>query len=154
LNQNSDLTFPCTVKKIPLGGGTPTTLASAQGYPLGLVVDATNVYWENEFGGSIMSVPIAGGTPKKLATTDVYYRADVVMDGMYLYWVGGCGITCDTACSCTIEKVPLGGDSPTTVYVAPESYVIRGLAVDATNIYWAMGTYNSVEGQVLKLRLH
>ena len=34
------------------GGGTPTTLATAQDGSAGLAVDDTNVYWANAFGGA------------------------------------------------------------------------------------------------------
>ena len=48
------------VMKVPLGGGTPTTLASGQSTPMGVAVDATSVDWTNTgSGGSVMKV-----TPK------------------------------------------------------------------------------------------
>lgn len=52
-----------TILSIPVGGGTPTTVAVQQAYPNGIVVDATSVYWANEGqgydkpNGTIMKIP-------------------------------------------------------------------------------------------------
>ena len=44
---------------MPVGGGSTTTIASAQGNPTGIAVDSTSVYWAATGAGSILKA-----TPK------------------------------------------------------------------------------------------
>jgi hypothetical protein len=81
-----------TIMKVPLGGGTATTLASGQHDPYAIVVDSSNVYWGNAGtqteaynDGAVMKVPLGGGTPTTLATGQggVY---GIAVDETSVYW--------------------------------------------------------------------
>ena len=47
-----------SVASCAVGGcSAPTTLASSQGQPEGIAIDATTIYWADESSGNIMKLP-------------------------------------------------------------------------------------------------
>jgi hypothetical protein len=62
--QNVYFTTTDSVKKVPLGGGTPITLATGQDVPTFIAVDATSVYWTNAGSGPVPSGSVMKLTPK------------------------------------------------------------------------------------------
>lgn len=122
----------------PVDGGLGQSApVLATGNPSSLAVDATALYWTDLAAHTINKRDKIGGTPTVLATSakSNYLSGPyfIATDGAYVYWTewndwDGSQYTG------SIHRVPTGGGADTilaTGEVGP-----RGIAVDATSIYW------------------
>ncbi|MGO9839230.1 MAG: hypothetical protein ACLP1X_34040 [Polyangiaceae bacterium] len=111
---------------VPLGGGSPVTLASGPGCAVGLAVDTASLYVAGLDGDSIMKVPVAGG-----ALTSVAPSPDapigVAVDATNVYWTTAGG---------SVMKAPIGGGTP-MVLASGQKSCTRPVVDSATaSVYW------------------
>lgn len=145
------------VVSIPVGGGTPTTLASESGYLTSIAVDSTSVYW-TDYGlsqeatntnGLVLKAPLGGGTPTTLASGQ-HDPSAIAVDATNVYW-GNAGTQGAGYTDGSVVKVPLGGGSLVTI---ASGQGVQGIAVDATSVYWTTqgvsGPTGAPTGMVMK----
>jgi hypothetical protein len=99
------------VRAVPKGGGPVITIATGQGKPLRLSLDATYVYWTNNLGGAVMRAPKDGSAPPSIVSTAMLPQG-IVVSGSYVYFTNGDG---------TIQRAPASGGTPMlwTTYTVP-----------------------------------
>jgi hypothetical protein len=105
---------------LPIAGGTPSLVATAQKDTVGLAVAGSTIYWANVGGappnsGSIVSAPLAGGTPTVLAAGQGEPVA-IATDGTNVYWTTAgtqSGVDAGTTTPGAAWAVPIGGGTPT-----------------------------------------
>ena len=154
---------------VPIKGGTPTTLASADRMASGgIAVDATSVYWAYYIydsdnaapggtstpdggtagcAGTVLKVPVGGGTPITLASGQFCSGGQVAVDATAVYWVNG-GLQANGYTDGAVMALPLAGGTP--IAVAAMQNTNGGLAIDATSVYWTIGGTADGDGAVLK----
>jgi hypothetical protein len=106
------------------------TLASDEWYPVGVAVDATNVYWVNAAvggNGSVMTVPLNGGNPTTLASGQAI-QGGLAVDDASIYW------TTSGPQLGAVLKMSKGGGSPSAI--ASGRNYLYSVAVMTTTVFW------------------
>ncbi|MCU0691153.1 MAG: hypothetical protein MUF54_07125 [Polyangiaceae bacterium] len=88
------------VRRLPLDGGTPTTIADGQGNPANIAMDDSYVAWTSSVMGTISSYAKLSGAVSVLALNQLSPSGVAVLDGV-VYWANeGDGY---------VSKVPAAG---------------------------------------------
>jgi hypothetical protein len=109
------------IRKIPVGGGTATTLASGAAYEMS--VAAGQLFWTNHVSGDVLKISVNGGAVTTIATGQSFLRA-IGTDSTHVYWVT----------SGALRRAPLAGGP--SVEVTPSSSDVIAVEADTTAIYW------------------
>jgi hypothetical protein len=122
------------IMKVSRAGGTPIAMAS--GYrPVDIAVDASGVYFTDDWFGAIFKVPLAGGAPTMLAAGQSG-PTGIALDATNVYWTD--------QVKGTVSCVPVGGGSTRILATGqPGAY---GVAVDATSVYFTAMNLSAVAG--------
>jgi hypothetical protein len=129
---NPPSTSYSSVAKVPLTGGTVTTLASGLQSAETIAVDATTVYFLQSSGttsGSVQSLPLTGGTPTTLATFSSSFPSGMVLDVQSLY------VTLYTASNSVVAA-----GSHSVVVVPTNGGPVRPLVSGA----WLLGEHDAI----------
>jgi hypothetical protein len=128
------------VLKVALAGGMPTVLAEGADSPGCVVVDATNAYFTEGGGQTLMKAPLAGGTPMALASSQhilTQHTPHLAVGGGFVYWITDVYGNVDAYNGKNaLVRVSTSGGNVETVFsdLAGEP---GGLWVDATNVYYS-----------------
>jgi hypothetical protein len=146
--------------KVPVDGGTITTLATGQNGPSVLVVDDTSLYWtqpgKTTGEGAVLKMPKDGGTVTTLAGSQGVLTG-LTVDSAHVYWlmVGlasmvDAGSSGDAAISTfenggVVLRAALDGGALTTL--ASNQVSPLAITTDGTSVFWT----DSIVGAVFEL---
>jgi hypothetical protein len=125
--------------------GAISMIATAQGFPYDLAVDAEGVYWANLEEGTIMRAPLAGGPARVLAANEDL-PLGLAVDAATIYW--------GTRLAGLRRAAKVGGGTATTI--APSRLPVNAVAIDGSTLFWTSGRLRRdgvADGVVMRMEL-
>jgi len=129
-------------------GTKPTELTTSAGCgSIRMAIQGTALYWVESMSGKVRSMPLAGGAVTEVATA--MNPTQIAVDAKGVYWVSPGDGTAANPGKVFKAALPLvAGAAPIALatatatgadmYKGPDSYKIRGLAVHANFVYYAL----------------
>jgi hypothetical protein len=75
------------VQRVPLAGGSVSTIVKDQTRPFGLAISSESLYWTSQ-GLGLFSAPLAGGTAATIENNQTGAWG-IAIDSTSLYWTAG-----------------------------------------------------------------
>jgi hypothetical protein len=145
------------VQVLTVGNSAPTTIRNNAAYPLGLVLNGTNILWSEFYGNAIYSVPVTGTQFQTLVEGTQYAQRPVrlAVDGSNLYWTTYGSMDDGAAGDAAIFKMAMP-DGPITTLATAESTpgLIAPIAIVVSSqyVYWLnRGLADTANGSVMRV---
>lgn len=123
------------IRSVPLGGGPVTTMVQpAPGERMiALAADETNLYWLDG-SNSVKKIPLGGGAPTELVHgSGIFYNFALSGGSLFV-------AALESNVTSTVHEVRTDQSLPPSV-LASNELPARGIAADATGVYWVGGDY-------------
>jgi hypothetical protein len=118
-----------TLKSVPLGGGTVTTVFTGLDAPGALATDGLNAVWAESW--RVAKGPLAGGAAMTLASGIATSMARIAVDASHVYVLDPDFIKMLPKAGGTVEKLAAARGT-----IGDSSMTGQDVAVDGTSVYW------------------
>jgi hypothetical protein len=120
-----------TLKSVPLGGGTVTTVFTGLDAPVALAIDGVNAVWAESW--RVARAPLAGGAATTLASGISSSMARIAVDASHVYILDADFIKTLPTAGGTVEKLAAARGS-----MGDFSLIDQDIAIDGTSVYWTI----------------
>lgn len=138
-NESSPKTSVGSVKSVPVGGGTPSTIVagmSAMAVPRGLVVSGDTLF--TALDSEVVSLPTVGGLVSDFWQGPGFQVRALAVSDETVY------VAATSESEGSIYSIPLSGGDPT--WLANTNFMVTGIAVADDAIYLATNRYGPGNG--------